>query len=95
MDDLHDYWRISRAGGRRMRVNRTYSLDYNTIQSLNERVSAKYRSKFVCDAIKTKLYGADEIDVSQLSSRRLMAILSQREDVREFVKKVLLVELKI
>lgn len=76
-----------------MRVNRTYSLNINTVNNLNDKISAKYRSRFVDDAIKSKLNGAEDIDVSQLSSRRLMAILMQREDVREFVRKVLRTEL--
>ena len=76
-----------------MRVNRTYSLNINTINNLNDKISAKYRSRFVDDAIKSKLNGADDIDVSQLSSRRLMAILMERKDVREFVKKVLKTEM--
>lgn len=77
-----------------MRVNRTYSLDFQTVADLNNTISAKYRSKFVDKAIRKRLDGGEDIDVSQLSSRRLMAILTQRQDVRDFVKKILLQELK-
>ena len=71
-----------------MRVNRTYSLDYDTIKALNDKISAKHRSQFVDKAIQTKLDGDKNIDVSQLSTKRLLAILIHREDVSEFVVKV-------
>ena len=77
-----------------MRANRTFTLDVNTIQELNRRISSSSRSRFVDDAIKKKLYGADDIDVSTISTRRLMAILHNRDDVRDFVKKILVQELK-
>lgn len=71
-----------------MRVNRTYSLDYDTIKYLNDKISAKYRSQFVDEAIRKKLDGGESIDVSQLSTKRLLAILIERPDVSEFVIKV-------
>ena len=71
-----------------MRVNRTYSLAYDTITQLNQQISAKHRSRFVDKAIKSRLNGGDDIDVSQLSTRRLLAILVNRQDVSEFVIKV-------
>ena len=71
-----------------MRVNRTYSLAYDTIKDLNDKISAKHRSRFVDKAIKSKLNGAENIDVSQLSTKRLLAILIERPDVSEFVIKV-------
>lgn len=76
-----------------MRVNRTYSLDYNTIRDLNDKISAKHRSKFVDKAIKAKLNGS-EIDWEEISSGNLMAKLSRREDISEFLRKALQVELK-
>ena len=71
-----------------MRVNRTYSLAYSTITELNDKISAKHRSQFVDKAIKSRLNGGEDIDVSQLSSKRLLAILIERQDVSEFVIKV-------
>lgn len=71
-----------------MRVNRTYTLAYSTITQLNDKISAKYRSQFVDEAIRKKLDGGESIDVSQLSTKRLLAILIERPDVSEFVVKV-------
>ena len=76
-----------------MRVNRTYSLDYDTIRDLNDKISAKHRSKFVDKAIRAKLDGSG-IDWEEISSGNLMAKLSRREDISEFLRKALQVELK-
>ena len=76
-----------------MRVNRTYSLDYDTIRDLNDKISAKHRSKFVDKAIKQKLDGS-VIDWEEISSWNLMRKLARREDISEFLRKALQVELK-
>ena len=55
-----------------MRVNRTYSLDENTVKDLNEQVNAKHRSRFVDSAIQTKLYGVGT-DVANSTGRQLVA----------------------
>lgn len=76
-----------------MRVNRTYSLAYSTIKELNDRISAKHRSKFVDKAIKSRLNG-DEIDWNAVSSGLLMMKLARREDISDFVRKAIELELK-
>lgn len=72
-----------------MRVNRTFSLDINTVQALKNKSN---QSQFVDDAIVDKLYPAN-YDYRQLSTQRLMAILRDREDLSDFVKRVLNTEL--
>ena len=72
-----------------MRVNRTFSLDINTVQALKNKSN---QSQFVDDAIIDKLYPAD-YDYRQLSTQRLMAILRDRDDLSDFVKRVINTEL--
>lgn len=76
-----------------MHANRTFSLDINTIQTLNDRVRASMRSKFVDRAIQDRLNPV-EIDVEQLGDRRLMLILLSR-DISDFLKRAIALELGI
>jgi RAB protein geranylgeranyltransferase component A len=76
-----------------MHINRTFSLKLTTVEHLNEEVRPKLRSKFVDRAIRNRLK-PEEIDVSLLSTNRLMNILLSR-DVSEFVKRVVAQELGI
>lgn len=76
-----------------MRVNRTYSLDYDTIKDLNATISAKHRSRFVDKAIKKQLNGYETFDITLVDTRRLMAILSNREDCTPEIKSLLMLEL--
>lgn len=72
-----------------MRVNRTFSLDINTVQALKNKSN---QSQFVDDAIVDKLYPAN-YDYRELSTQRLMAILRDRDDLSDFVKRVINTEL--
>jgi len=72
-----------------MRVNRTFSLDINTVQALQNKSN---QSQFVDEAIVDKLYPAN-YDYRELSTQRLMAILRDREDLSDFVKRVINTEL--
>jgi hypothetical protein len=76
-----------------MHANRTFSLQVNTIQELNDKVRPTLRSKFVERAIKERL-NPQEIDHSLLSTRRLMFLLLSR-DVSEFVKRTIAQELGV
>lgn len=76
-----------------MHINRTFSLQLSTVEDLNDKVRPKLRSKFVDRAIKERL-SPQEINVELLSTRRLMAILLDR-DVSAFVKRTLALELGI
>ena len=76
-----------------MRVNRTYSLAYDTIKDLNATISAKHRSRFVDKAIKKQLNGQESIDLALLDTRRIMAILAARDDCTPEIKALLMMEL--
>lgn len=77
-----------------MRVNRTYSISYTTITKLNDAISAKHRSRFVDKAILARLDDEDaDIDWDGISSGNLMRKLSRREDISEFLRKAIQVEL--
>ena len=76
-----------------MRVNRTYCIDSNTVQDLNDTIQRNSRSRFVDEAIKTKLSGATDTSLVDIPSRRLLAVLLNREDVTDFLKKCIKAEL--
>ena len=73
-----------------MKVNRTYSIDVSLVQQLR---SKRNQSDTVCRALRLYLAGEDEFDVTQLSTRRLMAVIHGRDDVTEQLKAVILAEL--
>lgn len=73
-----------------MKVNRTYSIDASLVQQLR---SKRNQSDTVCRALRLYLAGEDEFDVTQLSTRRLMAVIHGRDDVTEQLKAVILAEL--
>jgi len=76
-----------------MRVNRTYSIDFQTISELNNTISAKHRSKFVDKAIKHRLNGC-EFSQSDMDTKRLMALLHAREEISEQLALLLELEMK-
>jgi hypothetical protein len=76
-----------------MRVNRTYSLDFQTIAELNNTISAKHRSKFVDKAIKHRLNGC-ESSQGDIDTKRLMALLHAREEISEQLALLLELEMK-
>ena len=76
-----------------MHANRTFSLDINTIQNLNDAVRPSLRSKFVDRAIRERLR-PQEIDVELLSTNRLVYILLGR-DISEPTKRALALEVGI
>ena len=77
-----------------MHINRTFSLKLSTVEDLNEKVRPKLRSKFVERAIRDRL-NPQEIDTTVLGTRRLLAILHAREEVSDFLKRAILLELKV
>lgn len=72
-----------------MRVNRTYSIPFETINELNRTISAKYRSKFVSKAINNRLKAQDQFSLRDIDTRRLMAALQTREDCPKHIRIVL------
>jgi len=77
-----------------MHINRTFSLKLSTVEDLNEKVGKKIRSKFVDRAIQDRL-NPQEIDTTVLGTRRLLAILHAREEVSDFLKRAIQLELKV
>ena len=77
-----------------MRVNRTYSIAYDTIKDLNATISAKHRSQFVDKAIKHRLNGCENNKLSDISTRRMLAGLAFRDDVSQELKALINLELK-
>ena len=73
----------------KMRVNRTYSIDYSTIMLLNDTVSAKNRSRYVDKAIKSRLEGELSYDISQESVYRILTHLVIREELTDSQRKVI------
>jgi len=76
-----------------MRVNRTYCIDSKTVEDLNETIQRNSRSRFVDEAIKTKLSGAERTSLLDIPSRRLLAVLLNRDDLTDFLKKCIKAEL--
>jgi len=76
-----------------MHINRTFSLKLSTVETLNDKVRPKLRSKFVERAIQERLNPL-EIDVELLGDRRIMLILLSR-DISEPTKRALALELGI
>jgi len=77
-----------------MHINRTFSLKLSTVETLNEEVRPKLRSKFVDRAILDRLR-PQEIDTSIIATRRLLAILHAREEVSDFLCRAIELELKV
>ena len=76
-----------------MHINRTFSLKLATVETLNDKVRPKLRSKFVDRAIQDRLNPSD-IQVELLGNRRIMLILLSR-DISEPTKRALALELGI
>tara|TARA_Y100001937_G_scaffold44101_1_gene62114 strand:- start:1448 stop:1714 length:267 start_codon:yes stop_codon:yes gene_type:complete len=74
-----------------MHVNRTFSLKLSTVNNLNDTIQAKNRSKFVDRAISERL-DPTKYDARGVSSRRLLAILIDREEISDFCNRVLVTE---
>ena len=64
-----------------MRVNRTYSIDYDTIKDLNSTISAKHRSKFVDKAIKNRLEGKKTLEIDEIDTIDLLRELAYRGEL--------------
>lgn len=69
-----------------MKVNRTFSIDLWIVKALQDK---RNQSQFICDAIKTKLDGADDRNIEECSQRTLMIYLKNHPDTDSFLKRVL------
>ena len=64
-----------------MRVNRTYSIDYDTIKALNATISAKHRSQFVDKAIQNRLEGKKTMEIDEMDTLDLLRELAYRGEL--------------
>lgn len=68
-----------------MKVVQTFSAPTHLVMQMDEEIGGhRQKSAWICDAIKRKLNGSQEVKGS--SSRRLMAELLLRDDVDEHMK---------
>lgn len=70
------------SGGDKVKINRTFSIEMGLYEELRKRSN---QSATVCAALRGWFFDHHEI-VSEMSTRRLMAILNNRKDVSRNVK---------
>ena len=73
-----------------MKVNRTYSIDVSLVQQLR---SKRNQSDTVCRALRLYMTGEGEFSVREVPSRNLLSALSNRTDISEQLKAVIMAEL--
>lgn len=80
-----------------MKMKKTYTtnLPVALIQRVNNTVLPGMRSRFIEAAIREKLGGHDAVEssIADIPSRRLLAILHERDDVSPSLKALILLEL--
>jgi heme oxygenase len=77
-----------------MKINRLFTFDVQLIHDLNAEVSKGFRSKFVNSALAEKLY--DNVPTLKTATgRQLIAASLSRDDVSDFVKRIIKSELGI
>ncbi len=77
-----------------MKINRLFTFDVSLIERLNEKIRRGNRSKFVNDALSEKLFGERVLSLRNASSGRVLSELKDREDVSDFLKRAIELELK-
>ena len=71
-----------------MKVVQTFSAPMHLVMRMDEEIGGhRQKSQWICDAIKNKIDG--EGSIMNCSTRRLMAILTQRDDVDDHLKEEL------
>lgn len=76
-----------------MKINRLFTFDVSLIERLNDKIRRGNRSKFVNAALSEKLFG-EVLALRDASSGRVLYELREREDVSDFLKKAIELELK-
>lgn len=76
-----------------MKINRLFTFDVSLIEKLNDKIRRGNRSKFVNDALSEKLFG-NVLSLRDASSGRVLSELRDREDVSDFLKRAIELELK-
>ena len=77
-----------------MKINRLFTFDVQLIHDLNEEVGKGFRSKFVNSALAEKLY-SNTPTIKDASGRQLIAAALSRDDVSDFVKRIIKSELGV
>ena len=70
-----------------MKIARTFTIDYHLYQELRKKPN---QSKIVEISIRRYLAADEDYDVSEISTRRLLAILHGRDDVDDGLKGLIL-----
>ena len=66
-----------------MKVNRTYSMDYDLVIKLAKK---RNQSQEVCKALRLYFDDENKYDLRDISTRRLMAALYARDDIPLMIK---------
>lgn len=61
-------------------------MDYDVIQMLRPKTN---KSQYVCRSVRAYTIAEEEFDVSDVSTRQLMAVLYAREDIPRHIKIIL------
>jgi hypothetical protein len=69
-----------------MKVNRTFSVDLWIVKALQDK---RNQSQFVCDALKSKLDGNDDLTLENAEVRSLMIFLKNHKDCDPFISRAL------
>lgn len=77
-------------------MNRLFSFPTYLIDELNARIPRGFRSKFVAEALKDKLYPEEgKFLINDASGKQLLAAALHRDDVSDFLKRCIKSELGI
>lgn len=77
-----------------MKINRLFTFDISLIKDLNDKIRRGSRSAFVNGAVAKELYNQSPATLKESSSGRILAELRTREDVSDFLKKAIELEMK-
>lgn len=77
-----------------MKINRLFTFDVHLINDLNNRIPRGKRSAYVNDALEHKLLPDKPALLRDASSGRILAELRNRDDISDFLKKAINLELK-
>jgi hypothetical protein len=66
-----------------MKINRTFSIDYDLAQRLRNKPN---QSEIVCKSVRRYLSNLRELDERDISTKRLLLELSQRDNIPNSIK---------
>jgi len=69
-----------------MKINRTFSIDYDLAQKLRNKPN---QSRIVCKAVRRFLANKEQYTYSDIHSHRIMMELRMRSDVPDYIKGML------